>query len=96
MHLITTPLTLDRHAIVQMSLCCAHLQHLTFSACSFLDYGALHRELLDYYQAGGLDTAEEMELDLLLRDQEVCNNQVRGIWYKLCEIIKEKMKNMFL
>ena len=84
-------LMLDRHAIVQMSLCCAHLQHLTFSACSFLDYGALHRELLDYYQAGGLDTAEEMELDLLLRDQEVFNNQVGNIRCKLCEIIKEKM-----
>ena len=50
---------------------------LTFSACSFLDYGSLHRELLDYYQAGDLDTAEEMELDLLLRDQEVFNDQVR-------------------
>lgn len=70
---------IDRHAIVQMSLCCAHLQHLTFSACSFLDYGALHRELLDYYQAGGLDTAEEMELDLLLRDQEVFNNQMENL-----------------
>ena len=33
----------DRHAIVQMSICCTKLHKLTFSACSFLDFGALHR-----------------------------------------------------
>lgn len=70
---------IDRHAIVQMSLCCSHLQHLALSACSFLDYGALHRELLDYYEAGGLDDTEEMELDLLLRDQEVFKDQMESL-----------------
>jgi len=70
---------IDRHAIVQMSLCCTRLQRLYFSACTFLDYGALHRELFDYYQAGGLDTAEEIELALLLRDQEAFNAEVEGL-----------------
>ena len=83
-----THLMPDRHAVVQMSLCCSHLQLLTFSACTFLDHGALHRELMEYYEAGGLDTAEEMELDLLLRDQEVFNDQVNTLYTLL---IKEKI-----
>ena len=83
-----THLMADRHAVVQMSLCCSHLQLLTFSACTFLDHGALHRELMEYYEAGGLDTAEEMELDLLLRDQEVFNDQVNTLYTLL---IKEKI-----
>ena len=59
-----------------MSICCSNLQQLTFSACSFLDYGTLHRELIDYYNAGGLETEEEVELELLLRDQEAFDSQV--------------------
>lgn len=70
---------IDRHAIVQMSLCCTNLKSLFFSACSFLDYGALHRELFDYYHAGGLETVEEIELALLLRDQEAFNAEVEGL-----------------
>jgi len=70
---------IDRHAIVQMSLCCTKLKSLYFSACSFLDYGALHRELFDYYHAGGLETIEEIELALLLRDQEAFNAEVEGL-----------------
>ena len=34
------------------------------------------RELYEYYQAGGLDTTEELELALLLRDQELLNSEV--------------------
>jgi len=71
--------SIDRHAIVQMSLCCTNLQYLFFSACSFLDYGALHRELFDYYNAGGLETIEEIELALLLRDQEAFNTEIEGL-----------------
>lgn len=70
---------IDRHAVVQLSLCCSQLQSLTFSACSFLDHGALHRELFEYYQAGGLDTTEELELALLLRDQEVLTSELEGL-----------------
>jgi len=71
--------SIDRHAIVQMSLCCTKLQSLQFSACTFLDYGALHRELFDYYNAGGLETIEEIELALLLRDQEAFNSEIEGL-----------------
>eukprot|EP00092_Neocalanus_flemingeri_P004778 GFUD01005144.1.p1 GENE.GFUD01005144.1~~GFUD01005144.1.p1 ORF type:complete len:601 (+),score=111.45 GFUD01005144.1:373-2175(+) len=71
--------SIDRHAIVQMSLCCTKLQSIFFSACSFLDYGALHRELFDYYHAGGLETIEEIELVLLLRDQEAFNTEIEGL-----------------
>jgi len=71
--------SIDRHAIVQMSLCCTNLQSLSFSACSFLDYGSLHRELFDYYHAGGLETIEEIELALLLRDQEAFNTEIEGL-----------------
>jgi len=67
---------IDRHAVVQLSLCCTKLQSLSFSACSFLDYGALHRELFEYYNAGGLETSEELELAILLRDQEALNSQL--------------------
>jgi len=70
---------IDRHAIVQMSLCCTNLRSLFFSACTFLDYGALHRELFEYYQAGGLETIEEIELALLLRDQEAFNSEIEGL-----------------
>ena len=35
--------------------------------------------MFDYYQAGGLDTAEEIELALLLRDQEAFNAEVEGL-----------------
>jgi len=70
---------IDRHAIVQLSLCCTKLETLSFTACSFLDYGALHRELFDYYQAGGLETAEELEVVLLLRDQETFTEEVEGL-----------------
>jgi len=70
---------IDRHAIVQMSLCCKNLMFLKFSACSFLDYGALHRELLEYYNAGGLDTSEEEELSLLLRDQETFKSELESM-----------------
>ena len=35
--------------------------------------------MFDYYQAGGLDTAEEIELALLLRDQEAFNTEVEGL-----------------
>ena len=36
----------------------------------------ISRELFEYSQAGGLDTTEELELALLLRDQELLNSQV--------------------
>ena len=36
----------------------------------------LFRELFDYYNAGGLETIEEIELALLLRDQEAFNTEV--------------------
>ena len=62
-----------------MSLCCTNLRSLFFSACTFLDYGALHRELFEYYQAGGLETIEEIELALLLRDQEAFNSEIEGL-----------------
>lgn len=70
---------IDRHAVVQLSLCCTKLESLIFIACSFLDYGALHRELFDYYQAGGLETAEEVEVVMLLRDQEALSEEVEGL-----------------
>jgi len=70
---------IDRHAIAQMSICCTKLHKLTFSACSFLDFGALHRDLIDYYNAGGLETSEEIELELLLRDQEAFNTELEGL-----------------
>ena len=49
------------------------------------------RELYEYYQAGGLDTTEELELALLLRDQELLNSEVaRGgggsLWWELTEV----------
>ena len=31
---------------------------------------------MEYYQAGGLDTTEELELALLLRDQELIHSEV--------------------
>merc|ERR1712156_636104 len=36
----------------------------------------LHRELFEYYNAGGLETSEELELAILLRDQEALNSQL--------------------
>ena len=36
----------------------------------------ISRELFEYYNAGGLETSEELELAILLRDQEALNSQV--------------------
>ena len=41
---------------------------------------SLSSELFDYYNEGGLDTIEEIELALLLRDQEQLSNEVRFMW----------------
>ena len=44
---------------------------------------------MEYYQAGGLDTTEELELALLLRDQELIHSEVaRGQFPWLCCINK--------
>ena len=107
----------DRHAIVQLSLCCTKLEYLTFSACSFLDYGALHRlvscqyqnintlsifnesnwsfyrELIEYYQAGGLETLEEIELELLLRDQEAFNTELEGLIQPFANLTNLKLSS---
>ena len=36
-------------------------------------------ELIEYYHAGGLDTTEELELALLLRDQDNLNSGLEGL-----------------
>ncbi|XP_023344715.1 uncharacterized protein LOC111713950 isoform X2 [Eurytemora carolleeae] len=53
---------IDKQFIVQLSVWCPNLQYLSFSACSFLDYASLHRELFEYANSEGLDTIEQIEL----------------------------------
>lgn len=67
---------IDRQVLVRLSASCPSLQYLSFSACTFPDYGALHQELFEEFTSGGLDTIEEIELALLLRDQEAWNKEV--------------------
>jgi len=70
---------IDRQFIFQICLSCPELTRLSFCACSFVDYGLLHRDLFEYYNSGGIDTIEEIELALLLRDQEEFSNEVESI-----------------
>ena len=46
-----------------------------------ISYSFLISELIEYYNAGGLETNEEIELSVLLRDQEAFKAEVALLRY---------------